>query len=186
MNISPVFREFFRVFTQWYFLWPLLISDSYLEYFVLHRPKNAEIFDQIGEDDRKLLRFTPVNCNAAIWPKIRSFSKIFSGIVTKGMVSNPCKFQHYRVNIKVLGDFWIPGKIIAETSGRRTVLLKHEIQNLLSPKSPIKLAPNCPIAELSCRRIVWSPNCPSPKRRRRNGVAESASPKRPIPVRTSC
>ena len=145
MNISPVFREFFRVFTQWYFLWPLLISDSYLEYFVLHRPKNAEIFDQIGEDYRKLPRFTPVNCNAAIWPRIRPFSKIFSGIVT------------------------------------RTFLLKHEIQNLLSPKSPIKLAPNCPIAELSCRRIVWSPNCPSPKRRRRNGVAESASPKRPIP-----
>ena len=105
VNISPVFKYFFSVFDQWYFLWPFQILDSYLEYFVLHRPKIAEISDQIGENYWKLPRFTLMHCNAVIWPKSQSFSKIFSQIVTKDMVFNLSKFEHHKVNISSVGDF---------------------------------------------------------------------------------
>ena len=68
---------------------------------------------------------------------------------------------------------------------RRNVLLTQESQYFWSPKRPIFLSPKRPIAETSFRRSVPSPNRRSPKRRRRIGVAETASPKRPIPdIRT--
>ena len=81
-------------------------------------------------------------------------------------------------------------------------------QEYQSPKRPVAetASPNCPrrqivrrrnvpvaessvaesvVAETSCRRIGGRHNVLSPKRHRRMGIAEKASPKRPIPVETA-
>lgn len=76
------FQRIFRIFVQWYFLRLLQIFDSFLEYFVLHRHKKAEVSGQMGKNYWKLLHFTLMNCNTVIWIESQSFSKIFSEIVT--------------------------------------------------------------------------------------------------------
>ena len=73
---------------------------------------------------------------------------------------------------------------------RRVHRRKGYRRKILSPKRPPAINPvaETSIAETAApkqhRRKILSPNRPSPKPRRRNRVAESASPKRPIPVCT--
>ena len=73
------------------------------------------------------------------------------------------RFWRYFKGWLITLTFFVAETAVAETSHRR---------NVPSPKRPVA---EPAVAERSRRRKV-----PSPNRRRRNGVAERASPKRPI------